>query len=510
MEMTRTVPVPDLPMPAGLKPPRPSGRDGGPDWPVSPPSPRSASEATALLRECAVEAVDVRFCDLFGAWQHFTVAPEMLSEGSFVAGFGVDGSSVRGWKDIHESDMLVVPQAETAFLDPFARRPTLVFVGNVIDPVTRENYSRDPRHVAMRAEEHLRRSGIADAAFFGPEVEFFVFDEVRYEQQANRASYFVDSVEGSWNTNRKESPNLGYKPRAKGGYWAVPPADTLHDLRTEMMLAMRGAGMRVECLTHEVAAGGQLEVGLRFCPLLAMADNIMKAKYVIRNVARRFGKTATFMPKPLFGDNGSGMHVHASLWKGNENLFAGSGYAGLSPTALSAIGGLLAHTPSLLAFCAPTTNSFRRLVPGYEAPINLAYSARNRSAAIRIPMLSRDPRAKRLEYRCPDPTSNVYLALAAILMAMMDGIERRLDPGDPVEEDIYHGLSAEDRRKIPSTPGSLEEALDALEADHAYLQKGGVFSPDLIEAWIAAKRKGEVDAIRLRPHPYEFALYFDA
>jgi glutamine synthetase len=489
----------------------PSPARGGPvAWPVSPPAPRSAAEAVELVRACGAEAVDIRFCDLFGSWQHFTIPPEGLTEQSFVHGFGVDGSSIRGWKAIHESDMLVVPQYETAFLDPFTWRPTLVFIGNVLDPITREHYGRDPRYVALSAEEYLRRTGVADTAYFGPELEFFVFDEVRYEQQINRASYLVDSEEGCWNTNRDEGPNLGYKPRVKGGYWVAPPVDALHDLRTEMMIAMQGAGLRVEAFTHEVASGGQGEVNLEFAPLTAMADSIMKAKYIIRNTARRFGKTATFMPKPLFGDNGSGMHVHCSLWKHGDNLFAGSGYAGLSSLALHAIAGLLEHTPSLLAFCAPTTNSFRRLVPGYEAPINLAYSARNRSAAIRITMVSRTPRAKRIEYRCPDGSANIYLGLAAILMAMLDGIERRLDPGEPVEEDIYHGLSAEARRRIRSTPGSLEAALDALEADHAYLLKGGVFTEDLIQAWIETKRREEVDAVRLRPHPYEFALYFDA
>jgi glutamine synthetase len=386
--------------------------------------------------------------------------------------------------------------------------PTLSLICNIVDPITKERYTRDPRNIAQKAEAYLKSTGIADQAFFGPEAEFFIFDDIRYESKENCAYYFIDSIEGQWNTGAEEMPNLGYKPRYKEGYFPVPPTDSLQDLRTEMVLIMEKAGIEIEAQHHEVATAGQAEIDIRFSPLTEMADKLMMYKYIIKNVARQHGKTATFMPKPIFGDNGSGMHTHQSLWKGGKPLFAGSGYAGLSDIGLYYIGGILKHAAALCALVAPTTNSYKRLVPGYEAPVNLAYSSRNRSAGIRVPMYSPSPKAKRAEVRFPDCTCNGYLAFAAMLMAGLDGIQNKIDPGQPLDKDIYE-LGPEELKDVPSVPASLEKALDALEADHEFLLKGDVFTPDAIEVWLSYKRKREVDAVRLRPHPYEFTLYYD-
>ncbi len=469
-----------------------------------------AKEVIQMVRDREIAAVDLRFCDLPGLWQHFTVRPEELSEASFEEGFGFDGSSIRGFQKIQESDMLLFPDPDTAFEDPFSKYRTLVLICNVGDPVTGEPYSRDPRYVARKAESYLASTGIADTAYFGPEPEFFVLDEVRFDQTYNHAFYFVDSNEGFWNSGRVETPsNLGYKPRYKEGYFPVPPMDTLQDLRTEMMLELQNIGVDVEVHHHEVATAGQCEIDLRFDTLLVMGDKFLKYKYVVKNVARRYDKTVTLMPKPIFMDNGSGMHCHQSLWKGGKNLFYQAGtYADLSQTAVHYIGGILAHAPALLAFCAPSTNSYRRLVPGYEAPINLIYSQRNRSACVRIPAYSRSEKAKRIEFRSPDPSCNGYLAFAAMLMAGLDGIQNKILPPDPMDKDLYD-LEPEDMAKVASLPGSLEQVLDALETDHDFLLKGDVFTPDVIQTWIDYKRTHEVDAMRLRPHPYEFALYFD-
>jgi glutamine synthetase len=439
-----------------------------------------------------------------------------LDESAFTDGLGFDGSSIRGWQGIAESDMLLVPDPASAVLDPFTAEPTISLVCEIADPVTREPYHRDPRRIARRAEEHLANTGIADAAHFGPECEFFVFDEVSFELAPNRAHYAFDSAEGHWNSGR---PGTGYTVREKEGYFPPAPHDTLHDLRTDIVLTLERLGIECEFHHHEVASGGQCEVDLKHQTLTRMADQVMTYKYVVRNVAHAAGKTATFMPKPLFGDNGSGMHTHQSLWKERTPLMADkSGYAGLSQLARQYLGGLLAHAPALLAFCAPTTNSYRRLVPGYEAPVNLVYSQRNRSAAIRIPMYSTSPKAKRIEFRCPDATANPYLAFAAMLMAGLDGVENGLDPGSPADYDLFEAIIPTTRptsgsppsQRIAQVPGSLAEALDALEADHAFLTRGGVFSEDLIRTWIAYKREHEVDVVRLRPHPAEFALYYDA
>jgi len=468
----------------------------------------TVSEVLKLTEERAVKVVDFKFMDFPGLWQHFSVPTAELSEDSFESGFGFDGSSIRGWQAINESDMLVIPDPETAIIDPFMEHTTLSLICNVVDPITKEKYSRDPRNIAQKAEAYLKSTGIADTAYFGPEAEFFIFDDVRFDQTVNMAFHQVDSVEGRWNTARNEGPNLGYKPRFKEGYFPVPPTDSLQDIRSEMMLTMIDCGLDVECQHHEVATGGQCEIDMRFSPLVKMADGLMLYKYIIKNVARRHGKTATFMPKPLFQDNGSGMHTHVSLWKGDEPLFAGDGYAGLSETALFAIGGILKHAAAVIAFTSPTTNSYKRLVPGYEAPVNLAYSSRNRSAAVRIPMYSSSPKSKRVEFRCPDPSCNGYMAFSAILMAVIDGIENRLDPGEPFDRDLYD-LAPEELAQVPATPGSLDEALAALEADHDFLLKGDVFTSDVVERWIDYKQVNEIDAMRLRPHPYEFALYYD-
>ncbi len=465
-------------------------------------------EVLALIREKEVRAVDMRFMDFPGLWQHFTIPAEALSEATFEEGLGFDGSSIRGWQAINESDMLVMPVSETAFLDPFCKDSTLTMICNIQDPLTKEDYTRDPRNVARKAVNYMKSTGIADTAYFGPELEFFIFDDVRYDQTQHCGYYFLDSVEGAWNTGRVESPNLGYKLRYKEGYFPVPPSDATHDIRSEMMLTMIQCGLKIEAQHHEVATGGQGEIDMRFDELVKMADNVLKYKYIIKNVAKKHGKTATFMPKPLFMDNGTGMHVHSSLWKNGINLYAGSGYAGLSDMAMWAIGGLLKHAPALCAITNPTTNSYKRLVPGYEAPVNLAYSRRNRSASIRIPVYSPSPKAKRIEFRCPDGSSNPYLAFSAMLMAMLDGIKNKANPGQPLDKDIYD-LEPEELAKVPKAPGSLDEALTALEKDHEFLLQGDVFTPDVISTWIWYKREKEVDAIRLRPHPYEFALYYD-
>jgi glutamine synthetase len=461
------------------------------------------AEALSWAHDSKAQMVDLKFCDLLGTWQHCSMSMSAFDESAFTDGLGFDGSSIRGWKGISESDMLLMPVASSAVIDPFCEAPTLSLICEIADPVTHEPYARDPRGVATRAEAYLRASGIADTSYFGPECEFFVFDEVSYELGPNRSHYVVDSPEGHWNSGK---PGLGYTVREKEGYFPPAPHDTLSDLRTEMVLTLERLGIPCEFHHHEVASGGQCEIDLRFQPLTRMADQVMTYKYVIKNVARRAGKTVTFMPKPIFGDNGSGMHTHQSIWKDGETLMADAdGYAGLSETARAYVGGLLAHAPALLALCAPTTNSYRRLVPGYEAPVNLVYSQRNRSACIRIPMYSESPKAKRIEFRCPDPSANPYLAFAAMLLAGIDGIQRGLDPGGPADYDLFHEVGAD----VPQVPGSLGEALDALEADHEFLLQGDVFGEDLIETWIAYKRENEVDTVRLRPHPAEFSLYYD-
>jgi glutamine synthetase len=470
---------------------------------------KTPKEVISFMKSDGIEVADLRFMDFPGLWQHFSVPAHVITEEVFERGLGFDGSSIRGWQAINESDMLVKPVADTAFVDPFLSAKTLVLICNICDPITGEDYTRDPRNIARKAEAHLRGTGVADVAFFGPECEFFVFDDVRYEQNEREGFYQIDSVEGRWNTGRKEDPNLGYKIRFKEGYFPVPPTDTLQDIRSEMMLALERIGVPIEAQHHEVATGGQCEIDMRFNTLVRMADNVLKYKYVVKNTARSHDKVATFMPKPVFGDNGSGMHVHFSLWKGERNLFAGDGYAGLTPMALWAIGGLLKHAPAILAFATPTTNSFKRLVPGFEAPVNLAYSRRNRSASIRIPMYSPSPSAKRLEFRCPDPSCNPYLTFSAMMMAALDGILNKVDPGQPLDKDIYD-LPAEELARVPKTPGSLREALASLERDHEFLLKGDVFTPDVIETWINYKMKNEVLALDLRPHPWEFMLYFDA
>lgn len=462
----------------------------------------------ALCREKDVKAIDLRFMDFPGLWQHFTIPASELNEEVFEDGLGFDGSSMRGWKAINESDMLVVPQPETAALDPFAKLSTLSMVCNIQDPTTREDYSRDPRNVARKAENYLKSTGIGDTCFIGAEAEFFIFDDIRFEQQAHQAFYYIDSIEGQWNRGREENPNLGYKLRYKEGYFPVPPADQYMDLRNEMMQTMIDCGLSVECQHHEVGTAGQSEIDLKFSSLVDMADKLMMFKYIVKNVAAKNGKTATFMPKPIFGDNGSGMHTHLSIWKDGEPTFAGSGYAGLSEMAMYAMGGILKHAASLLAFTNPTTNSYKRLVPGFEAPVNLAYSQSNRSASIRIPMYSNNPKAKRLEFRCPDPSCNPYLAFSACLMAMLDGIQNKIDPGEPLDKNIYD-LSPEELKDVPTTPASLDGALDALEKDHDFLLRGDVFTPDVIDTWIWYKRENEIDAMRLRPHPHEFCMYYD-
>ena len=465
-------------------------------------------EVLALCREKEVRAVDLRFMDFPGIWQHFTIPVSKLDEDVFEDGLGFDGSSIRGWQAINESDMLVVPQPETAFLDPFTDLPTLVMICNIQDPITRDDYSRDPRNVARKSVNYLKSTAIADTCYCGPEAEFYIFDDVRFDQRPNEGYYHVDSIEGEWNRGRKENPNLGYKLRYKEGYFPVPPADQMMNVRNEMMQTMIDCGLDLEAQHHEVGTAGQAEIDLRFQDLVRMADSMMVYKYITKNVAHKYNKSVTFMPKPLFGDNGSGMHTHISLWKGGNPLFAGSGYAGLSEMGLHAIGGLLKHAASILAFACPTTNSYKRLVPGYEAPVNLAYSQRNRSAACRIPMYSPSPKAKRVEFRCPDPSCNPYLTFAAMLMAVIDGVQNKINPGEPLDKDIYD-LPPEELAEVPKTPGSLDESLAALRRDHEFMLRGDVFTPDVIDTWIWYKNDKEVDALRLRPHPFEFCLYYD-
>ena len=466
------------------------------------------SEALAFANDNHCKMVDFKFLDLPGQWQHFSVPLCELDEDAFEDGFGFDGSSIRGWQPIDASDMLVIPDPATAQIDPFCAVPTLSLIGNIVDPMTRAAYSRDPRNVAMKAVNYLKSTGIADTAYFGPEAEFFVFDDVRFDQTRNAGFYLLDSVEGVWNSGRDERPNLGHKPGWKGGYFPVAPIDTLQDIRTEMVLTMQQVGIHVECQHHEVATAGQCEIDMRFSDLVNSGDQLMWFKYIVKNVALRNKKTATFMPKPLFEDNGSGMHTHQSLWKDGKPLFAGNEYAGLSEMALYYAGGLLKHAKALCAFTNPTTNSYKRLVPGFEAPVNLAYSSRNRSAAIRIPMYSDSPKSKRLEVRFPDPTANGYLAFAAMLMAGLDGIRNRIHPGAPLDRDIY-GLTPEERKGLATTPADLAEALSSLRDDHEFLMQGGVFTEDLIDMWIGYKTAEEVDPVRLRPTPYEFMLYYD-
>lgn len=462
-----------------------------------------------FAKEHNADMVDLKFTDLLGTWQHCSYPTDTWDEGTFEDGVGFDGSSIRGWKAINQSDMLAIPDASTARIDPFFARPTVSVIANIVDPITKEDYTRDPRQIARKGLEYLKQTGIADTCFVGPEPEFFIFDQVRYDQSQNRGFYEIDSVEGAWNTSRIEEPNLGYKPSYKGGYFPVSPTDSFHDLRGEMVEEMRKLGIVIEAHHHEVGTGGQSEIDMEFADLLKMADQFMWFKYVVRNVAKRYDKTVTFMPKPIFEDNGSGMHTHMSLWKDGQTLMAGDGYAGMSELGLHAIGGLLKHGRAILAFAAPTTNSYKRLVPGFEAPVTLAMSQRNRSASVRIPMYSASPKAKRLEFRCPDPTANGYLMFTAMMMALLDGIQNKIDPGDPLDRDIY-GMTPEELAETNTTPASLGEALTALEEDHDFLTKGDVFTDDLIETWIGYKRENELDEISLRPHPYEFSLYYDS
>ena len=465
-------------------------------------------EVLDMAKENDAKMVDLRFMDFPGLWQHFSVPIRELEESSFEDGFGFDGSSIRGWQPIHASDMLVIPDAATAKMDPFYEAPTLVLICDIADPVTREPYTRDPRNIAKKADAYLKSSGLGDVAYIGPEAEFFIFDDIRFESTRFGAFYEIDSIEGAWNTGRDEGPNLGYKPRHKEGYFPVPPMDKFQDLRTEMVLTLEELGIETEAQHHEVATAGQSEIDMRFKPLLQMADQLMWFKYVLKNVAYRNNHTVTFMPKPLFEDNGTGMHTHISIWNGDQPLFAGDKYAGVSQEALYAIGGILKHARALCAFTNPTTNSYKRLVPGFEAPVNLAYSSRNRSAAVRLPMYSTSPKAKRIEFRTPDPSCNGYLAFSAILMAVIDGIQNKIDPGDPLDKDIYN-LPPEELAEIPSAPGSLDEALEALKADQEFLLKGDVFTQDAIDMWIEYKTENEINDVKLRPHPHEFYLYYD-
>ncbi|MBK6694527.1 MAG: type I glutamate--ammonia ligase [Myxococcales bacterium] len=466
-------------------------------------------EVIELAKKNNVQFVDLKFIDFPGVWQHTTIPVSRLDEALFEDGIGFDGSSIRGWQPINASDMLIIPDPSTAKIDPFHKYPTLHLVCSVFDPITKQPYSRDPRHIAKKAVAYMRQTGIADTCFMGPEAEFFVFDDVRFDQsQPNCGFYFLDSAEGAWNSGREEYPNLGYKVRHKEGYFPVSPTDTLGDLRAEMMTTLMETGVEVEVGHHEVASGGQCELGVRFAPLLECADQLMWFKYVVKNVARRNGKSATFMPKPLFGDNGSGMHTHQSLWFEGKPLFGGDGYAGLSDTALHYIGGVLKHAKTIAALTNPTTNSYRRLVPGFEAPVNLAYSSRNRSASIRIPISGPSPKARRIEVRFPDPSCNPYLAFSAMLMAGLDGVQNKIHPGEPMDKDIY-ALSPEELKDIPQMPGGLEDALGALERDHEFLLRGDVFTRDAVHEWLDYKRTKELNPIRMRPTPHEFFLYYD-
>ena len=465
-------------------------------------------EVMDLIKGKNIEIVDLKFQDFPGTWQHFSIPISEATPDIFDEGLGFDGSSIRGWQAIHASDMMVVPDPVTAIVDPFTERPTLSMICNIVDPVTRERYSRDPRYIANKAESYLESTGIGDVAYFGPEAEFFILDGVRFDQNAHCGFYYVESEEGIWESGSDRGPNLGHKPRHKEGYFPVAPIDSQQDIRTEMILEMEKAGIQVEKHHHEVATAGQAEIDMRYDSLTRMADKMMLYKYITKNVALRYGKTVTFMPKPIFGDNGSGMHTHQSIWKGGQPLFAGDKYAGISDLCLHYIGGILKHAPALCAFVAPTTNSYKRLVPGFEAPVNLAYSSRNRSAGVRIPLYSPSPKAKRIEVRFPDPSCNPYLAFAAMLMAGLDGIQNKLDPGEPLDKNLYD-LPPEELAQVPSCPASLEASLDALEKDHEFLIKGNVFTQDVIDTWLDYKRTKECDPVRLRPHPYEFALYYD-
>jgi glutamine synthetase len=464
-------------------------------------------EVIEFAKEHNVQMVDYKFLDFIGIWQHFTTPVSEFEEEVFEEGLGFDGSSIRGWQPIHNSDMTIIPDPSTAVVDPFVEVPTLSLICNIFDPITKEGYTRDPRFVAQKAEAYLKSTGIGDTCFFGPEPEFFVFEDVRFSTSCNQSFHSVDTTEGIWNTGREEYPNLGYKPRHKEGYFPCAPTDSLIDLRNEMVQVLQSVGMRIECAHHEVATGGQCEIDMRFDSLVSMGDTLQWFKYIIKNVAVRNGKTVTFMPKPLFGDNGSGMHCHTSIWKDGQNIFAGNGYAGLSKEAIYFIGGIIKHAKALCAFTNPSTNSYKRLVPGFEAPVNLAYSGRNRSAALRIPTTS-NPKSKRVEYRTPDPSCNGYLCFSAILMAGLDGIENKIDPGEPLDKDLY-ALPPEELADIPSVAGSLDEALKALKEDHAFLLKGDVFTEDLIEKWIEYKTDAEVNPVRMIPVPKEFDLYFD-
>jgi glutamine synthetase len=470
----------------------------------------SPADVIRRAKEAGVQIVDVRFTDLPGTWQHFSIPLKELEEDTFTDGLGFDGSSIRGFQAINESDMLLMPDPSSAFVDPCLQVPTLSLTCDVVDPITREPYSRDPRYVARKAEAFLKKSGVATTAYFGPEAEFYIFNSVRFDQNAHEGYYHIDSEEGIWNSGANGTANLGHRPRHKEGYFPVPPTDRLQDLRSKIMLAMIASGIEVEVHHHEVGTAGQTEIDMRYSTLTRMADQVMMYKYIVKNVCAANGYTATFMPKPMFGDNGSGMHVHMSLWNGTNNLFFDkNGYALISDSARWYIGGLIKHAAALLAFAAPTTNSYRRLVPGYEAPINLIYSQRNRSAICRIPMYSTSPKAKRLEFRAPDPSANPYLTFAALLMAGLDGIKNKIEPPKPMDVDLYE-LEPEERKHVKNTPGSLQESLAALQADHAFLLDGGVFTQDLIDTWLAMKKVKDVDAVALRPHPYEFFLYYDA
>lgn len=465
-------------------------------------------EVMDLIKGKNIEIVDLKFQDFPGTWQHFSIPISEVTPDIFDEGLGFDGSSIRGWQAIHASDMMVVPEPVTAIVDPFTERPTLSMICNIVDPVTRERYSRDPRYIADKAESYLKSTGIGDVAYFGPEAEFFILDGVRFDQNAHCGFYYVESEEGIWESGSDRGPNLGHKPRHKEGYFPVAPTDSQQDIRTEMILEMEKAGIQIEKHHHEVATAGQAEIDMRYDSLTRMADKMMLYKYICKNVALRYGKTVTFMPKPIFGDNGSGMHTHQSIWKAGQPLFAGNKYAGISDTCLYYIGGILKHASALCAFVAPTTNSYKRLVPGFEAPVNLAYSSRNRSASVRIPLYSPSPKAKRIEVRFPDPSCNPYLAFAAMLMAGLDGIQNKIDPGEPLDKNLYD-LPPEELAKVPSCPASLEASLHALEKDHEFLTKGSVFTQDVIDTWLDYKRTKECDPVRLRPHPYEFALYYD-
>ncbi|MDC0226676.1 type I glutamate--ammonia ligase [Alphaproteobacteria bacterium] len=471
---------------------------------------KSPKELLNKIKDIDIKMVDMRFTDMPGTTHHITVPSKFLNEDIFIDGVGFDGSSVRGFRSIENSDMSMFPDFTTAYLDPFFSEQTIVFYCDIKDPITQKNYSRDPRYIAKKAESYLKLSGMGDTAFFGPEAEFFIFNDIKYDSGSNFAFHEVDSTEGAWNTGKDEGQNLGHKPRHKEGYFPLPPVDSMHDVRTEMVLAMQDIGLTVEAHHHEVATGGQQEIDLEFSPLVTMADDLLKYKYVVKNIAKQHGLTATFMPKPLYNDNGSGMHIHSSIWKdGNTLMYKKGNYADLSDFALNYIGGILKHAPALLALCAPTTNSYKRLVPGFEAPVNIAYSQANRTASVRIPTnYSSSPKSKRIEFRCPDPSANPYLAFAAILMAGLDGVKNKINPGDPTDINIYDAPE-EILSKIPSTPGSLAEALDELSKDHAFLLEGDVFTKDIIETFIAYKKEKEVNPMNLRPHPHEFNLYYD-